>query len=49
MGFQAYKGEAYPWIAAALAVIPSQAATDADKQSLLKSAQDLASGTDNRW
>ena len=49
VGLQVYKGEAYPWIAAALAAIPSQAATDADKQSFLKSAQDLASGIDNRW
>lgn len=49
MGLQVYKGEAYPWFAAALAAIPSQAATDADKQSLLKSAQDLAGGIDNRW
>lgn len=44
-----YRGEAYPWIVAALAAIPNQAATDADKHSFLKSAQDLASGIDNRW
>lgn len=46
---QVYKAEAYPWITAALAAIPEQAATDADKQNLLKAAQDLASGIDNRW
>lgn len=46
---QVYRGKAYPWFATALAAIPNQAAMDADKQSFLKSAQDLASGIDNRW
>lgn len=46
---QVYKAEAYPWLTSALAAIPSHAATEDDKQSLLKAAQQLASGQDNRW
>ena len=49
MGVQEYKGEAYPWLEAALGAIPEQAATTADKQSVMKAAQSLAAGVDNRW
>ena len=49
MCLQAYKAEAYPWLAAALAAIPEQSATEADKQSVIAAAHSLASGVDNRW
>ena len=46
---QAYKAAAYPWLTSALAAIPEQAATQADKQSVITAAQSLAAGVDNRW
>ena len=46
---QAYKAAAYPWLTSALASIPEQAATQADKQSVITAAQSLAAGVDNRW
>jgi len=46
---QAYKTAAYPWLQSALAAIPDQSATEADKQSVIAAAQSLASGVDNRW
>lgn len=45
----AYKAAAYPWLTSALAAIPEQAATQADKQNVITAAHSLAAGVDNRW